>query len=194
MYGAGAVSSPEEIFTERLRLTCLSDEVLLAIANGDRAAVATLMAVYIAPECELSADVAQLRLAQLAEDPGLRPWLLRAVIRSEDASFVGHIGFHSAPDPDYLHEIAPGSVELGYTICAPHRRKGYALEAATGLMDWATNTHGVTDIIVSISPQNDASLGLLHKLAGSYRIETVGNHVDPEDGPEDIFRLRSISG
>ena len=194
MHLASEVSPPEEISTERLRLVCLDEKALEAVAANKRTTLAALLKAHIEPECDLPADVARLRLGQLAEDPSLRPWLLRAVIRLADVSLIGHIGFHSAPEPHYLHELAPGSVEIGYTVYTPYRRKGYAFEAARGLMDWATQTYGVTDFIFSISPQNTASLGLLHKLAGSYRAEMLGHYVDPEDGPEDIFRLRSITG
>ncbi len=144
-----------------------------------------------------------MRLAQLQDDPSLQPWLLRAIVRRSGASLdapimvrpmmIGHIGFHTAPDPEYLRDLAPGAVEIGYTIYAPYRRNGYALEAAAALMRWATRTHGVTAFVASVSPGNRASLAMLRKLETTYRIDRIGRYVDPEDGPEDIYRLSTNS-
>jgi RimJ/RimL family protein N-acetyltransferase len=99
---------------------------------------------------------------------------------------LGHIGFHTRPGEKYLEELAPGGVELGYTVFERERRQGYAREAAEGLMEWAHRLHGVTRFIVSISPANLASLELARRLG----FRRIGSHVDEEDGPEDIFERR----
>lgn len=165
--------------------------VLTAFAGGEPDRAASLLSVRLDPECELAPALARLRLSQLREEAALHEWLLRAIVRRPDGTLIGHIGFHSAPDPEYLRDLAPGAVEIGYTVYAPYRREGYALEAVTGLMRWATETHGVTDFVASVSPSNVASLGLLHKLSAEFSIRAVGRHTDPEDGPEDIYLIRA---
>ncbi len=97
---------------------------------------------------------------------------------------VGYIGFHTSPAPEYLKEISPAGVEFGYTVFPLFRRQGIALEASRGLMGWASE-HGVSAFVVSVSPQNVASLALTSKMG----FRKVGSHVDEEDGPEDIFEL-----
>ena len=99
---------------------------------------------------------------------------------------VGHIGFHTRPGEKYLEELAPGGVELGWTVFGRERRQGYAREAAEGLMEWARRFHGVTRFVVSISPANLASLELARRLG----FKRIGSHIDEEDGPEDIFERR----
>lgn len=121
---------------------------------------------------------ATLRLAQLREDPTLEPWLLRAIVVRSDRVMAGHIGCHGRPDA--------GSVELGYTVFAPHRRRGYAREACAGLMGWAQDTHGVGRFVVSISPTNVPSIALARGLD----FVRIGAHIDEEDGPEDVFERR----
>lgn len=180
---AGAIETP------RLSLVAMDADVLVEFARGEPARAAMLMQVQIGDDCELSADLAQMRLSQLKSDPGLREWLLRAIIRQRDPTMIGHIGFHTRPDPEYLRDLAPGAVEIGYTVYAPFRRNGYAYEAAAGLMEWAAATHNVTDFVASVSPANAAYVGLIRKL-GCHKI---GRYVDPVDGPEDIYLLQQES-
>ena len=53
---------------------------------------------------------------------------------------------------------------MGYEIGEPFRRKGYGKEAAITLMKWAFEQHGQRCFILSISPSNEASLGLAHSM------------------------------
>jgi ribosomal-protein-alanine N-acetyltransferase len=134
----------------------------------------------------------EMRLGQLRQDPSLQPWLLRAMVVRDSAvtgrlpAMVGHIGFHTGPNPEYLSELSPGGIELGYAVFADFRRRGYAREAARALMDWARREHGVSRFVVSIGPWNAPSLGL----AGEFGFRRIGSHMDDLDGPEDIFELR----
>ncbi len=176
-----------DIHTERLRLVSLDVDTLNAFAAGNIARAAYLLGIAIDDACAIPVELAEMRLAQVRADPRQQPWLLRAVVCASESRLIGHIGFHTAPDPDYLHELAPGAVEIGYAICAPYRRQGYALEAAMALMHWANGEHGVTDFVFSVSPDNVASLGLLRKLEALYTSSQIGRHIDPVDGPEDIY-------
>ena len=36
---------------------------------------------------------------------------------------VGHVRFHSRPDPDYLRPYAPNAVEFGYVVFTAYRRR-----------------------------------------------------------------------
>ena len=66
-----------------------------------------------------------------------------------------------------------------------HRRRGYAIEAARALMDWAAQEHDVASFFVSIAPDNVASLALAAKLS----FAQVGEQIDEEDGLEYVFQL-----
>ena len=102
---------------------------------------------------------------------------------------VGHVRFHSRPDPDYLAPYARQAVEYGYVVFAAHRRRGYAEEALVGLMRWARQTHGVDRFVVTIEPGNAASIQLAAKLG----FTRIGEHVDPVDGIEYVYLL-DLSG
>ena len=92
---------------------------------------------------------------------------------------------HAAPDHESLLELGLTGLEFGYTVFTPHRRKGYAKEAAAALMGWAQEKHGIDSFVVSISPDNAPSLAVARALG----FRKVASHIDPVDGLEDIFNV-----
>ena len=129
----------------------------------------------------------QLFLTKLREDPNLAPWLARALVLRGEGRMIGHAGFHSAPAPQYLGEFLPGGVELGYTVFASERRRGYAREAVVALMEFARRTQpNLTGFVASISPDNEPSLALVRGLG----FAKIGDYDDPEDGIEHVYGLR----
>jgi [ribosomal protein S5]-alanine N-acetyltransferase len=174
------------IESERLELVALGVDFLTASLNGDRAAAERLLGATIHSEWFDHAWLLELRLKQLHENPELDIWLLKAIVERSSRTMVGHIGFHTAPGPDYLGEIAPDGVELGYTIYSPFRRQGYAGEACEALMRWAHEQHGVTTFVVSISPTNLPS----QRIAQRFGFEIVTTVEDEEDGVEEVYVLK----
>jgi RimJ/RimL family protein N-acetyltransferase len=118
-------------------------------------------------------------------DPAYLPWSLRAMALKPSLRFVGHVNFHSRPGADYLKDLAPGGVELGYFVMPGWRRRGLAEEAALGIMDWARRVHGLSRFVISISPENAASAAMARKLG----FARIGSHIDEADGYEDILAL-----
>jgi ribosomal-protein-alanine N-acetyltransferase len=119
-------------------------------------------------------NVLELRRMQLAADPALAPWSARAMVRREDRVMVGYINFHGAPGVNDIE--APGAAELGWSVFASERRRGYATEAALRLMDWARTEHGVQRFISSTTPENMPSLRVHEKLG----FRRTGQVVDGE--------------
>jgi ribosomal-protein-alanine N-acetyltransferase len=160
--------------------------------RGDSSEAEKILGLAVPPAWYEKRARWEMRLGQLRQDPSLQPWLARAMaLREQDAAgpcpiMVGYIGFHTGPNPEYLRALAPGAVEMGYTVFSEHRRRGYAREAAQALMDWARREHGISRFVVSISPENAPSLALAKGLG----FQRIGSQVDEEDGPEDIFELR----
>jgi len=171
------------ISSQRLDLIPMTPDFLKACLRRDHAAASALLGLAVADEWFEDDGLIALRLEQLLENPDFQPWCLRAIALRASGEMIGHIGFHTQPDPPYLAEIARKGVEFGYTVFAPFRRQGYAAEASQALMAWAATQPGVEQFVVSISPENVASLALAEKL-GFVRI---GEHMDEEDGLEWIF-------
>ena len=119
------------------------------------------------------------RLREMAQDEATQPWLARAMVsRDRERGMLGRIGFHGPPD-------GRGMAEMGYTVLPPFRRRGYALEAARGMMDWAARERGVRLFRLSVSPDNAPSLAMAAKMG----FRRVGEQMDEEDGLELVFEL-----
>jgi len=125
-------------------------------------------------------DVVRLRLDQLKVEPGIAPWLLRAIVQRADRVAVGFIGFHAAPDER-------GMVEIGYEVLPAFRRRGYATEAVGALMKRAAR-QGAQVVRACVSPANAASLATLAR----HGFVLVGEQLDDEDGRELVFEKRLV--
>ncbi|MFN8170652.1 MAG: GNAT family protein [Candidatus Nanopelagicales bacterium] len=90
---------------------------------------------------------------------------------------VGGNGFHGRPDAD-------GMIEIGLGVEEPFqgRRRGDAARHAWG---WVIDQPGVRTLRYTVSPDNTASLALIAR----FGFARVGQQIDEEDGPEDIFEL-----
>jgi len=179
---------PDDIVTPRLVLRLMEREVVDACLAGDLQRAAQLLGVGIPIELLDSPTALKYAQAQLDADPQYRPWSVRAIVSHAARTMVGHVRFHSRPDPDYLRPFAPAAVEFGYHVFPKYRRQGYATEAAGAAMDWAQAAFGIGRFIVSVSPDNTPSLAL----AARFGFARIGQHMDETDGIEHVF-LRQVA-
>lgn len=185
-----ALSSPDvdapSLTSRRLELVPLTPKVLEALLAGRRDDAAALLGAKIQAGWPAAADKALLarRLDQMRSEPASARWLVRALVLRADgpASMVGHAGFHGPPGVNGLED--PAALELGYTVFAEHRGRGYATEAAGRLIEWA-QAEGVRRFIASVAPANEPSLTIVRKLG----FVQTGEQWDDEDGLELVFEL-----
>jgi RimJ/RimL family protein N-acetyltransferase len=173
------------IETSRLVLRTLPPAALAALVAGDRAEASRLAGCDLGQFPDAERGIAELRLKDVTADPAYLPWSLRAMALKPGLAFVGHFNFHTRPGADYLKELAPGAVELGYFVTLDQRRQGFAEEATLGMMDWAARVHGIQRFVISISPENVPSVAMARKLG----FARIGSHIDDVDGYEDILAL-----
>ncbi|MBF0277157.1 MAG: GNAT family N-acetyltransferase [SAR324 cluster bacterium] len=131
----------------------------------------------------------RLRRDQCRNNPRYQIWCLRSVILCSSAEMVGHIGFHSEPNPEYLKNYSINGVEFGYTIFPKFRGNGYAMEAALGMMLWAKQIHHIEEFVITVSPSNLSSLAISKKMG----FVKIGEHEDEADGLEEIHLLKSAA-
>jgi RimJ/RimL family protein N-acetyltransferase len=83
--------------------------------------------------------------------------------------------------------VLRGGIELGYTVFAADRRRGYACEAVAALLAFARReAPQLAGFVASIGPANAPSLALVRRLG----FTKIGEHDDPEDGLEHVYALR----
>ena len=169
------------IRTERLELRAMSVAFMRALVAGDmRTAEAEIGAVVPDDFPEHLDHFLQFRLAQLEEDPSIRPWLGRVMVMNEDGEdrAIGSIGFHGPPDAD-------GRVEVGYRVDEAHRRRGLASELVAAMFDWARREHGIHRFRASVAPDNAASQAVIAR----FGFHQTGVQWDDIDGEELVFDL-----
>jgi len=167
------------IFTPRLELR-LGDERMFRIAPADREALARVLGVTVPeswPVEHYDDDVLKWSLGRLAESEANRPWMLRYVVLRESATLIGMVGIHAPAGDD-------ATVIIGYSILPELRRRGFAVEATQGLIDWAV-ANGARRIVGDTYPHLVASIGVLEKLG--FR------HIGAGEG-EGVIRYEKIVG
>ncbi|AOM11702.1 GNAT family N-acetyltransferase [Bacillus thuringiensis] len=91
------------------------------------------------------------------QDVALLPWGAWYVLRKEDDSVFGDIGFKGGPNENQ-------TVEIGYGFIEKYWNMGYATEAVRELIDWAFKTGEVETIIAETLLDNYSSIRVLEKL------------------------------
>jgi [ribosomal protein S5]-alanine N-acetyltransferase len=174
------------ISTNRLELVSIGSDLIEALLAEDYKRAEGIGGFYISDNHIFSKFLLEMRLKQMQLNPDVQPWLLRAIIIKQSQTMCGRIGFHSAPNPDDLQGVAVGGVEIGYAISEDFRKQGYAKEAALALMKWAFKSYNQRYFILSIAPDNEASLAMAHSMG----FKEIGSHIDEDDGLELYFEKR----
>jgi RimJ/RimL family protein N-acetyltransferase len=181
------MSEPDDladIETPRLLLRLVPPAALRAGLAADREAVAEVLGAVVPDDLIDGPTVLRFAAARLAEDSAYLPWSARAILIKSSLEMVGHVRFHTLPDPDYLQPYASEAVEFGYEVFAAHRRRGYAEEAVIAVMRWARQ-RSVKRFVLTVAPDNEPSTRLVAKLGFRH----IGQHLDEVDGVEYIYLL-----
>lgn len=154
------------IDTQRLELLPCSLEVAQATLAKNKPLLEKLLTAYI-PDDWYNTEV-QAFLPKYIEllksdysQLGYGVWL---IIRTDDSTLVGNLGFGGKSDDETL--------EIGYEILAAYRNEGYATEAVEALIDFAFTQLAAKKIIAHTPIDNVASIRVLEKL-GMQNVEKM---------------------
>jgi len=171
----------EPIRTERLELIAFPPKAIHALIVGRRDEAERLLKLRLPAEFPNAGDLdgfLPIQLKRMEAEPERREWMARLMV-SESEGAVGHCGFHGPPD-------TIGRAEIGYTVFSEFRGRGFAKEAAPGLVDWAFEK-GEREVYASVSPNNGPSLAVVRRLG----FTQVGTQQDEVDGLELVFVIRA---
>jgi RimJ/RimL family protein N-acetyltransferase len=118
------------------------------------------------------------RVPQVKANPEVNKWFVRWMVLRETREIVGSLSFHGAPDET-------GMLEIGLGVHEKFWRQGFGYEALMGMWLWAASQSGVLKFRYTVDPNNQASVGLVRKFGFAH----VGQQIDDEDGPEDIYEM-----
>ena len=167
------------IATPRLELhhICVDDLLTLFESPGDASFAGKS---YVNPHRILMDESGPLRwrVPQVKSDPSVNKWFVRWMVEKETREIVGSASFHGPPDE-------AGMMEIGLGVHPNFQQRGYATEALTAMWSWVINQPGVELLRYTVDPNNEASVAVIKK----FGFERVGQQIDPEDGPEDIYEM-----
>ena len=100
-----------------------------------------------------------------------------------EGEIVGWVDFDTARD-----WLGPGEVNVGYTVFAPHRRRGYARRAVLLLAAWLADNTSADHAYLAVDAENAASLGV----ARSVGAVVVARYLNAQGRPQvrHVIRVR----
>lgn len=171
-------AAPAPVLTDRLELRPLDAPTIGALRRGDRAALESATgARFTTPLTPppLLADALPFMEDRLRLHPAECGWWSWLVVRRDDRRAIGSIGFGGAPD-------AEGALVIGYSTYQDAHGRGYATEAARGLLAWAFAQPAVQKVCATIPTWNASSRRVAEKVgmtrAGMLWEEALGEDVE----------------
>jgi RimJ/RimL family protein N-acetyltransferase len=146
--------------TPRLLLVALQPADVSALALGDTRRAGERAGISfpeIWPLDEPARAGLSTHLYYLDLAPGEYVWRIRVVVERVTRRVVGSVNMKGPPDER-------AEVELGWGIDEQERRRGYAVEAASAVRDWAIAQPAVRGLIATIHDDNLPSRRVAEKL------------------------------
>lgn len=148
----------QPIHTQRLVLVPFTLEIARAVYAFNTGILAEigLVPTRIWPDQESMDSLPRIikRLEQLPEPTGFESWM---IVLKQNATVIGDAGFKGGPNQE-------GIVDIGYSIIEQEQQKGYGLETARALVNWAFWHPEVKAVTANCQVENTASARILEKL------------------------------
>ncbi|PUA39092.1 N-acetyltransferase [Paenibacillus elgii] len=150
--------SVENITTERLYLIPFTRKLIISIIDGDYEDLINMglnKGEGWPDEDAIETFPKILRNLELVKEPtGFESWI---IVKKDRMTIIGDAGFKGRPN-------SAGEVDIGYAIIEHERKKGYGIEAAQSLVDWAFSNPEVKTITAKSLLNNIGSARILAKM------------------------------
>ena len=146
-----------KVMTERLALIAATADLARA-AFADRARFEAMIEARVPEEWPppLTEDVQEFTALALEADAILPGWLAWYFVERTQRILIGQGGFKGRPTEE-------GGAEIGYSLIPSFQRKGYATEAAAGLINWAFSHKEVKFVTAETLPHLTDSIRVMEK-------------------------------
>jgi RimJ/RimL family protein N-acetyltransferase len=151
---------PADIETLRLRLVVLLPHEIRSLIARDTERASQQAGVTFPPgwpEEHEAREGLPWHLRHFEANERHRAWRIRVVAERATGTVIGSVNLKGPPD-------LAGDVEIGWGITEAHRRRGYAFEAARGVIEWVARQPGARSLSATIADDNVASQQLAVKL------------------------------
>jgi [ribosomal protein S5]-alanine N-acetyltransferase len=98
-----------------------------------------------------------IHLRALRADPGQVPWRIRLMVLRDERCAIGSVDMKGPPGAD-------GTVDMGWGVESTYRDRGFATEAAQGVLAWVFGQPGVRRVTARIQPENLPSIRVARRL------------------------------
>ena len=101
----------------------MTPPVLRLLLDGELSTAARLLGAPIADGLDIPRQALELRLQQFENDPGIQPWLIRAIVLRDRPLVIGDIGSHldeiDGPEDIFERSFAPPGPSPASPVEAP---------------------------------------------------------------------------
>jgi ribosomal-protein-alanine N-acetyltransferase len=147
----------DSLITERLIVIPFTIDICRNILNNDYRDLAALnfKKGRSWPDADVLDTLPRIinNLKKVDHPTGFESWM---IIKKDTLEVIGDVGFKGFNNEE-------GNVDLGYGIIKEERRKGYAVEAVSEIIQWAFATTIVKNITANCLTDNIDSIHLLNK-------------------------------
>ncbi|GAB3199197.1 ribosomal-protein-alanine N-acetyltransferase [Pontibacter aydingkolensis] len=161
---------PQPIHTNRLILIPFTLEATKTLMAGDTSILPKLglqLTPFWPDQEAIDTFPKIIKNLELVKEPtGFESYM---VVHRVSMTVIGDVGFKGLPNAD-------GEVDIGYAIIAQAQNRGYGLETAQGLMNWAFQQPGVKAITARCLLGNAPSARVLVKL-GMQQVSTTEDFI-----------------
>ncbi|MCM1989034.1 GNAT family N-acetyltransferase [Oceanirhabdus seepicola] len=148
----------KNIITERLILVPVTLEITQSLLDGSSQEIEKLgMKVHEQWPTADTKDILPIINKSLGKNKipsGFEFWI---IVKKDNMTVVGDIGFHGKPNEK-------GEVEIGYGLIEKERGKGIGFEALRAIMDWVSTQDSVRVIKADCLINNIPSIRILEKV------------------------------